>query len=148
MKVGRIKFGPLYADRDPSKLEPWYSQHVNAMTAEGLHSKSDIAAELAHRDRQIRELMERIVALEQQNEALASRLGAVEDELRHSVSVMSIVRSWLMENVRGSTHWENCEREHATCRAISQLGGVVERLSRLNLTAGVVERTVTNEETQ
>ena len=92
--------------------------------------------------------MERIVALEQQNEALASRLGAVEDELRHSVSVISIVRSWLMENVRGSTHWENCEREHATCRAISQLGGVVERLSRLNLTAGVVERTVTNEETQ
>src|SRR5690606_10050097 len=56
MKVGRTKFGPLYADRDPSELEPWYSQHVNAMTAEGLHSKSDIAAELAHRDRQIREL--------------------------------------------------------------------------------------------
>lgn len=81
-------------------------------------------------------------------ERAESRLGAVEDELRHSVSVMSIVRSWLLENVRGSTHWENCEREHATCRAISQLGGVVERLSRLNLTAGVVERTVTNEETQ
>jgi len=78
--------------------------------------------------------MERIVTLEQQNEALASRLGAVEDELRHSVSVISSVRSWLMKNVRGSTHWENCEREHATCRAISQLGGVVERLSRLNLT--------------
>ena len=68
-------------------------------------------------------------------ESAESRLGAVEDELRHSVSVISIVRSWLMENVRGSTHWENCEREHATCRAISQLGGVVERLSRLNLTA-------------
>ena len=67
-------------------------------------------------------------------EALASRLGAVEDDLRHSVSVISSVRSWLMENERGSTHWENCEREHATCRAISQLGDVVERLSRLNLT--------------
>jgi hypothetical protein len=92
--------------------------------------------------------MERIVTLEQQNEALASRLGAVEDELRHSVSVISSVRSWLMKNVRGSTHWENCEREHVTCRAIRQLGDVVERLSRLNLTAGGVERTVTNEETQ
>lgn len=78
--------------------------------------------------------MERIVTLEQQNEALASRLGAVEDELRHSVSVISSVRSWLMENERGSTHWENCEREHVTCRAIRQLGDVVERLSRLNLT--------------
>src|SRR5690606_8741538 len=61
--------------------------------------------------------------------ALESRLGAVEDELLHSVSVISIVRSWLLENVRGSTHWENCEREHATCRAIRHLGGVVERLS-------------------
>lgn len=89
-----------------------------------------------------------IEQLQRKLESAESRLGAVEDELRHSVSVMSIVRSWLMENVRGSTHWENCEREHATCRAISQLGGVVERLSRLNLTAGVVERTVTNEETQ
>ena len=58
--------------------------------------------------------MDRIVTLEQQNEALASRLGAVEDELRHSISVISIVRS--------------------------HLGGVVERLSRLDLTAGVVER--------
>lgn len=89
-----------------------------------------------------------IEQLQRKLESAESRLGAVEDELRHSVSVMSIVRSWLMENVRGSTHWENCEREHATCRAISQLGGVLERLSRLNLTAGVVERTVTNEETQ
>lgn len=82
-----------------------------------------------------------IEQLQRKLESAESRLGAVEDELRHSVSVMSIVRSWLLENVRGSTHWENCEREHATCRAISQLGGVVERLSRLNLTAGVVERT-------
>jgi len=56
MKVRRIKFGPLYADRDPNKLEPWYSQHVSAMTAEGLYAKSAIAAELAYRDQQIKEL--------------------------------------------------------------------------------------------
>jgi len=56
MKVGRIKLGPLYADRDPGELEPWYSRHVNAMTAEGLYAKSAIAAELAYRDRQIKEL--------------------------------------------------------------------------------------------
>ena len=75
-----------------------------------------------------------IEQLQRKLESAESRLGAVEDELRHSVSVISSVRSWLMEKVRGSTHWENCEREHATCRAISQLGDVVERLSRLNLT--------------
>lgn len=28
----------------------YYFRHVNALTAEALHSKSDIAAELAHRD--------------------------------------------------------------------------------------------------
>jgi len=114
MQVGRIKFGPLYADRDPSELEPWYSQHVNAMTAEGLHSKSDIAAELAHRDRQIRELMERIVTLEQQNEALASRLDSAENAMREVVS-------HLQRSERGSTHWAGCPDVHPVCKAIDML---------------------------
>ena len=42
-----------YAKRDPMKLDKaggHYSRHVSAMTAEGLHEKSDIAAELAVRD--------------------------------------------------------------------------------------------------
>jgi len=55
----------LYAKRDPYEQdstpnpitgEKWgnyYCRHVGAMTAEGLHSKSDIAMELAHRDIQI-----------------------------------------------------------------------------------------------
>ncbi len=44
---------PLYKERDPEKLDQlgnFYSAHVNAMTEEGLHSKSAIAGELAHRD--------------------------------------------------------------------------------------------------
>lgn len=48
-----------YAERDAMALEKaggWYSLHVSAMTTEGLHSKSDIAAELAWRDVQIMEL--------------------------------------------------------------------------------------------
>lgn len=45
-----------YADRDPQALEPWYSRHVGAMTAEGLHGKAHIAAELAYRDKRITEL--------------------------------------------------------------------------------------------
>lgn len=36
--------------------EPEYMAHVQAMTAEGLHSKADIAAELAVRDIRIRDL--------------------------------------------------------------------------------------------
>lgn len=45
-----------YAERDHMAQDAagnYYSQHVSAMTAEGLHAKSDIAAELAHRDMEI-----------------------------------------------------------------------------------------------
>ena len=37
-------------------LEPWFSKHMMAMTAEGLHAKSEIAVELARRDKRIKEL--------------------------------------------------------------------------------------------
>lgn len=40
----------------PWSLEPHYSAHVSAMTSEGLHSKSDIASELAFRDKEIARL--------------------------------------------------------------------------------------------
>ena len=49
----------LYADRDICEQDAkggFYIKHVLAMTAEGLHSKSDIAAELAHRDLRIQQL--------------------------------------------------------------------------------------------
>ncbi len=49
----------LYADRDIISLDKagnFYSKHVSAMTREGLHSKSDIAAELAFRDYEIERL--------------------------------------------------------------------------------------------
>jgi len=49
---------PLYAERYAFRLEPYYSRHVNAMTAEALHSKGAIAAELAYRDQQIARLRE------------------------------------------------------------------------------------------
>ena len=38
-----------YAERDIEN-QKYYGVHVSAMTGERLHSKSDIAAELAHRD--------------------------------------------------------------------------------------------------
>lgn len=42
-----------YAQRDARELGEYYTKHVQAMTAEGLHSKSAIAAELAYRDQLI-----------------------------------------------------------------------------------------------
>lgn len=52
-----------YAPRDVVQLDKegnYYCRHVSAMTTENLHSKSDIAAELAWRDNQIDELKEQL----------------------------------------------------------------------------------------
>ena len=52
-----------YAERDASALDEaggYYIRHVSAMTKEGLHSKSDIAAELGFRDMRIDQLNHRI----------------------------------------------------------------------------------------
>lgn len=64
-----------YGDRDIMKLDKeggHYMRHVNAMTSEALHDKSDIAAELAFRDHALQ--IER-----QKNQLLQKRLeNAVE----------------------------------------------------------------------
>lgn len=52
---------PEYKERDHMLLDKggnYYSKHVLAMTQEGLHDKSDIAAELAYRDMITDELRE------------------------------------------------------------------------------------------
>jgi hypothetical protein len=52
-----------YADRDAEALQQdggHYARHVDAMTVEGLHGKSNIAAELAWRDSQIQQLKEEL----------------------------------------------------------------------------------------
>jgi len=43
----------LYADRDAEALGEHFMRHLDRMTVEGLHSKSAIACELAHRDAKI-----------------------------------------------------------------------------------------------
>ena len=50
-----------YAHRDHRALGEHYLRHVSAMTGEGLHAKSDIAAELAWRDAEIERLRVRLV---------------------------------------------------------------------------------------
>ncbi len=46
-----------YEHREAGReLEPYFSRHMMAMTGEGLHSKGDIAAELAWRDKRVAEL--------------------------------------------------------------------------------------------
>lgn len=57
----------LYAERDIIEQGYHYSRHVSAMTSEGLHSKSAIAAELAHRDIQLEQAQTEINRLKQAN---------------------------------------------------------------------------------
>jgi len=54
----------LYAERDIELQGEYYFNHIMAMTGEDLYSKSDIAAELAHRDIQIDALKLEIKILE------------------------------------------------------------------------------------
>ncbi len=51
----------LYAIRSARDLGKYYTDHLMAMTAEELHDKSDIAAELAYRDKEIKSLKELLV---------------------------------------------------------------------------------------
>ncbi|WP_210531185.1 hypothetical protein, partial [Pantoea ananatis] len=62
-----------YEQRNIESLDG-YMTHVMAMTAEQLHSKSDIAGELAWRDSQIAALQQKLDAMAAENAALKSNL--------------------------------------------------------------------------
>ena len=51
-----------YSDRKIRQQGNHYTKHIMAMTVEGLHDKSDIAAELAHRDILVEELTQQLAA--------------------------------------------------------------------------------------
>lgn len=65
----------LYGERDIIAQGVYYVRHVSAMTGEGLHAKSAIAAELAHRDIQIDTLTSRNAALEAERDRLREALA-------------------------------------------------------------------------
>jgi len=63
----------LYAKRDPMDLDKkgdHYYKHINHMTREDLHSKSDIACELAYRDIRIEELEAKLETERKKRKAL------------------------------------------------------------------------------
>lgn len=82
-----------YAERDIvalDKAEGYYIRHVDAMTAEGLHAKSDIAAELAWRDAELdrlRAALGRIAADKVQlNENVPEAYNRVRDHARAALN--------------------------------------------------------------
>lgn len=80
-----------YAERNTEQFAKHYAVHVLAMTAEGLHEKSDIAAELAWRDSEI----ERLTTL------AANRLIDVEylrDAVKEKNRRENEVGAWILDN--------------------------------------------------
>lgn len=49
-----------YENHDARKLGKFYTDHVLAMTSEQLHSKADIAIQLAYRDKKIKSMQAEI----------------------------------------------------------------------------------------
>lgn len=67
----------IYAERDIIGMDSkggHYCRHISAMTGEGLHSKSDIAAELGFRDMIIADLEAKCAALAAENAALNEKM--------------------------------------------------------------------------
>lgn len=61
-------FEKVYPDHRPWDVEPHYSKHISAMTSEELHSKRDIAIQLAWRDQEIERLAFQLKSALQQHE--------------------------------------------------------------------------------
>jgi hypothetical protein len=77
-----------YARRNPLKQDEaggYYIRHVEAMTAEGLHEKSAIAAELAHRDIEIVRLSREVAFYAQRMDALQKIQSKMRDPERKAV---------------------------------------------------------------
>lgn len=70
-----------YADRDRQAQGSYYVTHVGAMTAEGLHSKSSIAAELAYRDIEIARLHAENTALQSGYDAARLEIASLQAEV-------------------------------------------------------------------
>lgn len=70
----------LYGGRDARELGEYYTRHVYHMTSEGLHSKADIAKELAYRDRLIDDLRA-------ENDSLLERLR---EECNHVYVILDV----------------------------------------------------------
>lgn len=72
-----------YAKRNPEAQGGHYIKHVLAMTAEGLHNKAAIAAELAHRDILINTLKEELKRSNQELYKMVYALGSALDGQQH-----------------------------------------------------------------
>ena len=81
----------LYEQRDIVAQGQKYIDHITAMTAEDLHSKADIAAELAHRDIENKTLLECCDGLWSDKQRLEANNEKLHEELEGMEGIIAIL---------------------------------------------------------
>lgn len=98
--------GKLYAKRDIIGQGEFYTRHVMAMTAEGLHDKSSIAAELAHRDQRIKYLEANVEACSARNSSDVDRIAELEAGIKGAIGLiegnLEVTARDLLHGIAGS----------------------------------------------
>lgn len=120
-----------YAERDIMELDElggYYTRHVMAMTGENLHSKSDIAAELAFRDMQIEKMREDLNDYCQLLQYHINKQAELQEKLRRSEDYCIGVDSERMDYI------EKCQKLTAEnvalkCPELQELLRLVECMS-------------------
>ena len=88
----------LYAERDIVSMDEngdYYCKHVDAMTREGLHSKSEIAAELGYRDMVIDEA---VSILDKIKEWDINNYGNGDSFLKIPSDIRSMIQKFIVDN--------------------------------------------------
>jgi len=99
----------LYAVRNPYELQPWFFRHMEAMTAENLHSKGDIAMELAWRDKQIHNLNKIVNGLLTSLDVQQAKIDSLMLEYCPDEMIEEQLREWKMSQC-GTCRKEKTEK--------------------------------------
>ncbi|MBP0998425.1 hypothetical protein J8629_15340 [Serratia fonticola] len=133
-----------YDERNAMALGDYYGRHVHAMTVESLHAKSDIAAELGYRDKQIDELNVKLFDQSILLDAAISRAEAAgrrEEHLKADVAVMgnriAELETGHSEAAKQISSWRNLakqniaerEKDIAALEAAKQRNAELERIT-------------------
>jgi hypothetical protein len=87
--------------RDIIEQREYYSRHVDRMTGEKLHAKTDIAAELAHRDIQIDDLTEQLADALTREAETQRRHDGLRDDLTKREYFAGLAMQGLLSNGNG-----------------------------------------------
>lgn len=87
-------------------LSPQYAEHVQAMTAENLYGKAEIAEELASRDLELARLRHHLTELGKAADAAAMVIATIEaedtTEEEKLQAVMDAIGTWAPDAIMGS----------------------------------------------